>query len=211
MIPYIAALILLIVVILYQVYVKTDGFTQDASGNAVVDASGNPIVTDASDNVVVTDVSDNVVTSNTVTSNTTADASGNVISNEMKISLSDLFGLLGPFKMDASGNPVVTNTASTAGTTITAPAPAAVTPGSGLSAQEITDRLAKAVSKQVKDDLISQHTMDTIHDKYAPCDITNSEAQGQEYTNQQPLPSQQPDMSEYIRKDSIPCWNCAVP
>ena len=133
----------------------------------------------------------------------------------MKISLSDLFGLLGPFKMDASGNPVVTNTASTAGTTITAPAPAAVTPGSGLSAQEITDRLAKAVSKQVKDDLISQHTMDTIHDKYAPCDITNSEAQGQEYMNQQPSMGlsihQQPDMSEYIRKDSIPCWNCAVP
>lgn len=173
MIPYIAALILLIVVILYQVYAKTDAFTQDASGNQVV-----------------------------------ADASG----NEIKLSLSDLFGLLGPFKMDASGNVVQDKSGNPAVNSITAPTPAAV-PSSNLSAQEITDRLAKAVSKQVKDDLISQHALDDIHDKYAPCDLTNSEAQGQEYiSNQpQPLPSRQPDMSEYIRKDSIPCWNCAVP
>ena len=216
MIPYIAALILLIVVILYQVYAKTDGFTQDASGNVVVDASGNDL--DASGNDIV-DASGNSMTGKPVFP---VDASGNPLftsdlsnkqmsENEMKLSLSDLFGLLGPFKMDASGNPVVTNTASTSGTTITAPAPAA-TPASGLSAQEITDRIAKAVSKQVKDDLISQHSLDNIHDKYAPCDLTNAEAQGQEYgSKQQQQPLSQPDMSEYIRKDSIPCWNCAVP
>jgi hypothetical protein len=174
MIPYIAALILLIVVILYQVYAKTDGFTQDASGNPIV----------------------------------AADASG----NEIKLSISDLFGLLGPFKMDASGNVVQDASGNPAVNSITAPTPAAV-PSSNLSAQEITDRLAKAVSKQVKDDLMSQYALDDVHNKYAPCDLTNSEAQGQEYiSNQpQPLPSRQPDMSEYIRKDSIPCWNCAVP
>lgn len=204
MIPYIAALIILIVVILYQVYAKTDSFAADASGNVMtVDASGNGVAS-------------------------------NAIEGDLKISLSDLFGLLGPFKMDASGNPILTKVAQDASgnaSSITAPAPAAV-PSSALSAQEITDRLAKAVSKQVKDDLISQYSLDDIHNKYAPCDLTNSEAQGQEYARQQPqpLPSPQPDsstcgqalsntssygggvdMSEYIRKDSIPCWNCAVP
>jgi hypothetical protein len=172
MIPYIAALIILIAVILYQVYAKTESFANDASGNAI-DASGN----------------------------------------EIKLSLSDLYGLLGPFKTgDASGNTVVKGDAS--GNTIKAAAPADVVT-TGLSAQEITDRLAKAVSKQVKDDLISQHALDDIHDRYAPCDLTNSEAQGQEYVDHRPAPppspSSQPDMSEYIRKDSIPCWNCAVP
>jgi hypothetical protein len=77
--------------------------------------------------------------------------------------------------------------------------------------KEIEDRIAKAVSKQVKDDLMAQRATDDVYDKYAPCDLTDAEAQGQEFENHQPKPSNQPDMSEYIRKDSIPCWNCSVP
>jgi hypothetical protein len=176
MIPYIAVLILLIVMVLYQVYSDAESFT-DASGNRIVvkDASGNRIVT--------------------------KDASG----NDIKMSLSDLFALLGPFKMsDASGN------------TIKAPGPATVKP-TEASAKEIEDRIAKSVAKQVKDDLISQRAVDQVYDKYAPCDLTDAEAQGQDYEKQYPRSSmglrnhQQPDMSEYIRKDSIPCWNCSIP
>lgn len=169
MIPYIAILIVVIVAILYQVYMDAESFT-DASGNKIVikDASGNNLMT--------------------------KDASG----NEVKLSLSDLFGLLGPFKMDASGN------------TIKAPAPSQTTPTTA-STKEIEDRIAKSVAKQVKDDLMSQRAVDEVYDKYAPCDVTDSEAQGQEYEKQYPRPSRFPDMSEYIRKDSIPCWNCSVP
>lgn len=154
----------------------------------------------------------------------TQDASG----NDVRLSLLDLFALLGPFKLkDASGNtvplpgsvPPVTNDASgnrvairdIDDNSIRSPSPSEIIQ-SNLAAQEITDRLAKAVSKQVKDDLASQRATDDVYDKYAPCDITHSEAQGQEYAKQQnALPSPQPDMSEYIRKDSIPCWNCSVP
>lgn len=178
MIPYIAVLILLIVIILYQVYSQAESFG-DASGNKVVvkeDASGNTVTT-------------------------AVDASG----NEIKLSLSDLFGLLGPFKMkDASGN------------TIKAPAPAETKP-TEASTKEIEDRIAKAVSKQLKDDVMAQRATDNVYDKYAPCDFTDAEAQGQEYEMAKPSavgppqPSSQPDMSEYIRKDSIPCWNCSVP
>ncbi len=194
MIPYIAILILLIIVILYQVYAGEESFTssRDASGNSVItrDADGNIIITskDASGNTVTTRYMGGTRT----TTNMTKDASG----NEIKLSIADLFGLLGPFKMsDASGN------------TIKAPAPAETKP-TETSTKEIEDRIAKAVSKQVKDDLMSQRSVDAVYDKYAPCDLTDSEAQGQEYGN---IHSRQPDMSEYIRKDSIPCWNCSVP
>lgn len=135
------------------------------------------------------------------------DASG----NDVKVSLTDLYALLGPFKTkskDASGNTVPIRDAS--GTSIRVASPAEME-RSSLAAQEITDRLAKAVSKQVKDDLAAQRSTDDLYDKYAPCDVTDAEAQGQEYAKVKPRPSSQPDMSEYIRKDSIPCWNCSVP
>ncbi len=189
MIPYIVALVFLIVIILYQVYSQTESFTassyadlyrqrypsmtSDASGNAVTskDASGNPIV------------------------RTVSDSSG----NDIKMSISDLFGLLGPFSIEKAKQE-----------SIKTPAPAETKP-TAESAKEIEDRIVKAVSKQVKDDLLAQRATDDIHDKYAPCDLSDAEAQGQEYANTTAMPSPQPDMSEYIRKDSIPCWNCSVP
>ena len=198
MIPYIAILILLIVVILYQVYAGSESFA-DASGNSVItrDSNGNIIITSK-------DASGNTITSR-YTGGTAPKATKDASGNEIKLSISDLFGLLGPFKMsDASGNSIKTA------------APAETKP-TETSTKEIEDRIAKAVSKQLKDDLMSQRSVDTVYDKYAPCDLTDSEAQGQEYQSNQPKPlmgvpnNQQPDMSEYIRKDSIPCWNCSVP
>jgi hypothetical protein len=189
MIPYIVALVFLIVIVLYQIYSTSESFaaSRDASGNPIVakDASGNPIVTtkDASGNPIVT----------------TKDASG----NEIRLSLSDLFGLLGPFK-------TTTQESKPAPLVPEATTPPVTTSTSG-SLKEIEDRIAKAVSKQVKDDLIAQRATDDLYDKYAPCELTDAEAQGQEYEKIHPKPSTQPDMSEYIRKDSIPCWNCSVP
>lgn len=176
MIPYIVALVFLIVIVLYQVYASEESFTsRDASGNPVVttkDASGNPVVT-------------------------TKDASG----NEIRLSLSDLFGLLGPFK--------TTTPESKPAPTVPEKETPPVTSSTSVSLKEIEDRIAKSVSKQIKDDLLSQRSTDVVYDKYAPCDLTDSEAQGQEFDKVKPSP--QPDMSEYIRKDSIPCWNCSIP
>jgi len=189
MIPYIVALVFLIVIILYQVYSTEESFStmRDASGNPVVtrDASGNPIVTrDASGNPIVT----------------SKDASG----NEIRLSLSDLFGLLGPFRTKGQES-------KPAPTVPESPTPPVTTPTKS-SMEEIEARIAKAVSKQVKDDLMAQRSQDDeVYDKYAPCDLTDSGAQGQEFEKIHPRPSNQPDMSEYIRKDSIPCWNCSLP
>jgi hypothetical protein len=181
MIPYIVALVFLIVIILYQVYAMNESFTTDASANEVA------VTRDASANQV---------------SVFTKDASG----NEVRLSLSDLFGLLGPFKTKQSEPAPAPATDAAADAT----APIVATP-TLASTKEVEDRIAKAVSKQVKDDLMSQRSTDELYDKYAPCDLTDAEAQGQEFQKVHPRPSNQPDMSEYIRKDSIPCWNCSIP
>ncbi len=184
MIPYIVALVFLIIIVLYQVYTSEEAFTaaSDASGNTVVtrDASGNTLMT--------------------------ADSSG----NEIRLSLSDLYGLLGPFqtkKKDAHKD----SQPAPAGSTAPESQDSSVTTPTRDSLKEVEDRIAKAVSKQVKDDLMSYRSTDDVYDKYAPCDLTDSAAQGQEFEKVKPRPSEQPDMSEYIRKDSIPCWNCSVP
>ena len=78
--------------------------------------------------------------------------------------------------------------------------------------KEMEDRIAKSVATQIKDTLLSQRSTQNMAEEgcpYAPFE-SNSTAQGKEYHHVKPIqPS--PDMSEYIRKDSIPCWNCTLP
>lgn len=79
--------------------------------------------------------------------------------------------------------------------------------------KELEDRIAKSVATQIKDTLLSQRStsngMEEAGCPYAAYD-SNSTAQGKEYTQVKPIQAA-PDMSEYIRKDSIPCWNCTLP
>lgn len=78
--------------------------------------------------------------------------------------------------------------------------------------KEVEDRIAKSVATQLKDSLLSQRATDsTIQDTSCPYAQyqTTAVEQGKEYTHARPSPT--PDMSEYIRKDSIPCWNCSLP
>jgi hypothetical protein len=74
------------------------------------------------------------------------------------------------------------------------------------------DRIAKSVATQLKDSLLVERATKNIAAEmdcpYAPY-RSDSAAQGTEYTQARPNPG--PDMSEFIRKDSIPCWNCSLP
>jgi hypothetical protein len=80
------------------------------------------------------------------------------------------------------------------------------------STKEMEDRIAKNIATQLKDSLLmkraTQNPMEDISCPYASVD-SNAVQQGRELT--QAKPSSSPDMSEYIRKDSIPCWNCSLP
>ncbi len=81
-----------------------------------------------------------------------------------------------------------------------------------MMTKEIEDRIAKGVATQLKDSLLIQRaTQNVAQDSSCPYASYSSDAiaQGSEYTQAKPHPG--PDMSEYIRKDSIPCWNCSLP
>ncbi len=166
MVPYIAALIILIVAVLFAVYKRVDTF-EVATGQDFrdlyralcnqnkVDASGNPVPTPSTD------------------------ASGNNTSDDS------------------------TDTETTDGK---APSMTA------QFSKEVENRIAKSVATQLKDTLLAQRSTDhSIQDTSCPYASyqSDSTAQGQEYV--QGIRSPQPDMSEYIRKDSIPCWNCSLP
>jgi hypothetical protein len=79
--------------------------------------------------------------------------------------------------------------------------------------KEMEERIAKSVATQIKDTLLSHRStsngMEDSNCPYAAYD-SSSTAQGREYTQVKPI-QPAPDMSEYIRKDSIPCWNCTLP
>jgi hypothetical protein len=80
------------------------------------------------------------------------------------------------------------------------------------STKEMEDRIAKSVATQLKDSLLVQRsTRNVAEDMACPYASYQSDAvsQGAEYTQARPHPG--PDMSEYVRKDSIPCWNCSLP
>lgn len=80
------------------------------------------------------------------------------------------------------------------------------------STKEMEERIAKSVATQLKDSLlVKRATQNIIEDTSCPYAAYSSDAvaQGTEFTQAKPHPG--PDMSEYIRKDSIPCWNCSLP
>ena len=78
--------------------------------------------------------------------------------------------------------------------------------------KELEDRLSKSIATQIKDTMLAERaTQKILQDPscpYAPYS-SDATAQGSEYIQGKPHPG--PDMSEYIRKDSIPCWNCSLP
>lgn len=80
------------------------------------------------------------------------------------------------------------------------------------STKEMEARIAKSVATQIKDSLLSTRAIQSITNEM-PCPYasytSDATAQGNEFTQAKPSPV--PDMSEYIRKDSIPCWNCSLP
>jgi hypothetical protein len=83
--------------------------------------------------------------------------------------------------------------------------------------------LLKDVQQLVKNEIISQRQTTHINTNSSNADDSESTQQGKEYNKsckkncEGPCPRNKdgtcppvPDMSEYIRKDQIPCWNCTL-
>jgi hypothetical protein len=130
------------------------------------------------------------------------------------VDVTDLYGAVGGVKEAIKSSTLDAAADVTASTKkqMKAVAAAAAPKASKLSTQEMEDRIANRVAKQMKNSMLAQRSTEEVYGgmpcPYAP--VTSScGAQGQEYT--QAKPSSSPDMSQYIRKDSIPCWNCSLP
>jgi len=86
--------------------------------------------------------------------------------------------------------------------------PAPADPSSSpLFTKEIEERLVKDILTQLKDQKIMDRSVEQPLDREDELEggncSTNATSQGREWRRNRP------DMSEYIRKDSIPCWNCS--
>ncbi len=102
--------------------------------------------------------------------------------------------------------------------------------GSGFDAMSLQQKteLLRDVQKLVKNEVIADRMLDNLNNATAQgteavAATSNALQQGQEYTTEckkkceGPCPRNKdgtcppvPDMSEYIRKDQIPCWNCTL-
>ena len=126
---------------------------------------------------------------------------------ETPVDMTDLYDAV---KSDGTTDTTMNTNATTTTTPESTPEKAPKT--TPAFTKEMEDRIAKSVATQVKDSLLADRSthnvMDDMSCPYASYD-SNATAQGKEYSQAKPSP--QPDMSEYIRKDSIPCWNCSLP
>lgn len=98
--------------------------------------------------------------------------------------------------------------------------------GTGYDAMSLKERadLLKDIQKAVKNEILSNRaTRPVIPGETRQCFDSDSTAQGQEYTDscykdtEYRCPKNPdgscppvPDMSQYIRKDAIPCWGCSL-
>lgn len=86
--------------------------------------------------------------------------------------------------------------------------------------EELEKRLARDIATQVKDQLLvsraTTHPVDQ-NSQYASCNDQEDQCGGSSTCTDQGadyikgIPSKTPDMSQYVKKDSIPCWGCSMP
>jgi hypothetical protein len=86
-----------------------------------------------------------------------------------------------------------------------------------MSLQQKTD-LLKDIQKLVRNEILAQRQIDQSSVNVPNSSVqSESEQQGKEFNKSKPCPANPdgscppiPDMSQYIRKDQIPCWNCTL-
>lgn len=200
-------IILFIAAVAVSFYFSAEGFATDASGNTVEVASSSPATQGtsgqrAASNTLV-DSSGNQVP--TPGPGVTVDASGNVISSRLK----DLISILTQPSLSLGAAPPSRIRS----------APASATDDSGNSivpdASGSLDSFYKTIKPQLQEDIAQAVHKEFERSTVLPKQERNQQltpavAQGMAWPPPQPQPQPQPDMSEYIRKDSIPCWACDV-
>ena len=150
---------------------------------------------------------------------TTIDASGNTVTIRFDASGNDVSSMASKIAKAVNGSKSTSESDSLKPNVVTESVPASVKGVSKEFSAEMENRIAKNIVTQVKDALLMSRSLDNT--SYSSCggsDDSVSSQQGQDYTSansaqkyNQGAPSASPDMSQYIKKDSIPCWNCTLP
>ena len=80
----------------------------------------------------------------------------------------------------------------------------------GAAAGELQQKsdLLSSIQTIVRNELHTNRTMDTETQNGSDesCEDTHATSQGKEYS----AAHGKPDMSQYIKKDQIPCWGCSL-
>lgn len=178
-----SSLVILVVVLLYQIGTRENFVVSDASGNPVTDASGNPVTVSAPTSTI-------------------------------QLTFADLLTLFKTSSTPVPSAPVVTTTTTPAATpnTITSAFPQMTTTAPIETADEFYEKIRPSLIKDIKNTITTQ-LEGAPFSAAAPVQNTcgggcsDAMAQGVELTNaKQSLENN----SDYIRKDSIPCYNCSL-
>ena len=136
----------------------------------------------------------------------TTDANGNVISNRLK----DLISIL----TQSSASVTPANVAAQQQARASVPASTSDNSGNEITLASFYETIKPQIQKDVSQAVRQEFERSTVlpkKDKNSAS--TPSLAQGMAWPSRSGCngdQSEQPDMSEYIRKDSIPCWGCDV-
>jgi hypothetical protein len=165
--------------------------------NATILSALNCIKAGFTPATTTSDASGNNVTVDASGNNVTVDSSGNLVT----LSLSDLFYAL-RFGGSSTNTPAPPPSV---------PTPLSVSTASSLS-EEDKNSLSKDIAKSVKDQILSERSLELVLPASADSCATNSAcvsdscSQGAEYMSGAPF-----NANDYIRKDSIPCYGCTLP
>lgn len=208
MIPYILILIFLIVLILWQVYSQTESFeisTDTTKNGGEMMVSLNDLWGALGPFSVKRDreaETGSTTTGSTTTGSATTGSTTGTIPKNTTTTLAGATGLEKELCVTSSKDKDLTSQPDDADVQ------------SAQFTKEIEDRMSKNIVTQIKDQLAAQYQLQGAIDDmspYAPCDegiSTDGMDQGSEFQYAKPTLKPQPDMSQYIRKDSIPCAKC---
>lgn len=194
---------ILLLTVLALIYFMNEGFLN--ADEIYVDASGNIRRKDATAGLARyvlaggKDASGNAVKS-------TTDGSGNLIS----LSLSDLVKALSFVNKTEKPEDVLNPPVYSPSTTVLP-----VTVSGGTLSSETEKRIAQQISKNIKDEMLVQRSTTPVIPGSGDCpsEGCNDSAacsQGAQFGCSGSAGSPV-DSSDYIRKDSIPCWGCKLP
>lgn len=195
---------ILLITVLALIYFMNEGFLN--ADEIYVDASGNVRRKDSATGLLRyvlaggKDASGNTVKSST-------DSSGNLIS----LSLSDLIKALAFANKTEKPEDVLDPPVFSPSTNVLP-----VTVAGGTLSSETEKRIAQQVSKNIKDEMLAQRSTTPVIPASGDCpsDGCNESAacsQGSQFSCNSNSTGAPFDSSDYIRKDSIPCWGCKLP